>query len=259
MNQIRWIATLSMALLLVTPSSSAATLLVLSDGTTMEADAIEFAAPLVMVTLTDGRRIAFQMDEVNLEASGYAPESVPSDESKPVDSRSLLAAIALPGPDPTFVIENDDVAHIDPGAIESSTDVRPGLGTATDLKMAMIGVRHSRSASGVVVIGRVRNMESVSVEGLILDVRIIGENGRSIASGTTAVAGLLGPGAEGAFRLEFATEDEVKAAFAEVREGVRMGAGSPPPTAGGGPPKLDSPGKNSNPEPPKPEKTERKG
>jgi len=222
-HQARWAALISAALLLVTPSGGAATL-VLIDGTTIEATVIRLVSLQVFVTLPDGRMVAYQADEVELEASGLLPDLQPDGEEHPPGPVSPFASVVAATSEPTFVIENDDVAHVDPLVVEQLP-----FGAATDLKVAAIGVRHIPSPTGAVVIGRVRNMETVQVRELILDISLIGVSGRPVAQGSTTVVRPLEPG-----QYEVGNAEEIQLTETS-RDGERgLGRGSsdafhPPP------------------------------
>jgi hypothetical protein len=204
---------------LLTPAGGSAATLVFSDGSTIEVKTLELAGASVFVTLPNGARMAYEVADVNLVASGLVTADDSTGDKKADDDRgrSTLTDGISTGPEPTFVIDDDDVDHI----FEPEPDAE--LPPPADLNVRIERVNHSFDGTNVTVLGSLQNFEKAALEKIQLRFTASGddEETKPITS-IHLLDRTLQPNEKARFNFTFQAEGQITKVAAELHAAKKV-------------------------------------
>ncbi len=176
---------------------------------------------LVYVTLADGRMLAYDPEEVDLEASGLTPKVA---AEKPEKAPATIATLGgqrldeqsgkktgdLPGA--VITITDADVVHVAPGESPS-----PAGNTSEAPILVVSRVRKQRSGNLLKITGLVTNSGADTVGAIRISASAFDKEGKGCGQRTAGVSRQLEPGQNAEFTVEMA----VKKGFADLKVEAR--------------------------------------
>jgi hypothetical protein len=188
-------------------------LLVLSDGSSLAVDTMTLRGGRVEVRLPGSEQpIAYAVADVDLEASGLAPEQALTafeTPQKQVRGGFEAAIAAPPGDTETLTISDQDVAHVrrpQPGEEEEGDATAPAKTTAL-----MVSNLQRRVTPGgpLTVTGTVTNSGDVAVTAIAITADAQDKGGESLGRGTTGISSTLNAGEAAEFSINIPVNDTV--------------------------------------------------
>ncbi len=193
---------LFLALAASLPASAGSTrALVLRNGSTLTVSGAEVRGGMVLVTFPDGRMQAYQVDDVDLGASGLVPRKKPAREVKTTARPQL--SLAQRATAARYQITDADVKHVEEPA---AAPAGAGKGEKKKAPVASLQVSNLRQRidngvvhlSGTLVNSGAKPVSTITVTAVALD-----GNGKPSGRGQTVVARKIDPQGSAPFTLSF--------------------------------------------------------
>lgn len=231
----------SLGLILLIAGAAAAVDVTMRDGTVITAESYRLTGSYILLTLTDGRQVAYDVADVNLEALRAAEaaaadpaegEAGATQASGSLSGGRALKDAATVGEDESSAptITDRDVRHVrgsgvvgDGEEAEAATDAEGGVpeGFEQGGGVVLNGIRVNPAGEGRwVVEGEVINRTPTPVQNVRVQLEAANPAGGEPWRGEVAVTNMLGPDESGVFSHSFSAEKPADRAFPAVRASV---------------------------------------
>jgi len=188
---------------------------VLKDGTSIEATSVALVHGQVQLKLANGRFLAFDAEDVNLEASGLTPTAPPAKASE----QPKAAANSTGGMDGRFgkaiarstegkdklQITDQDVKHVRPETADEEVEKKEEPRVHLDVS----GLNHVLKNGILTVTGTVANTGTEEVSAISITAEAEDLENKAVAQGTTGISSTLKAGESKPFAIAMAVQGAV--------------------------------------------------
>ncbi len=203
------VLTLVVALTIVFFASTAMAenLLVLTDGSTISVAEMTVRGSRVEVLLPGSDQpVAYTIGDIDLEASGLAPEQAPttfSSAQKFLRGGFEAAIAAPPGEEEVVTITDQDVGHVRKPTPDEEDEAEDDTTPPAEVTSLLVSnLQRQTSPSGVLTVtGTVTNSGTVSVTAIAITGDAQDGNGASLGRGTTGISLTLAAGEAAEFSI----------------------------------------------------------
>jgi hypothetical protein len=231
---------LNVALILLIAGAAAAVDVTMRDGTVITAESYRLTGSYIMLTLADGRQVAYDVADVDLdalraaEAAAAAPDEGAADAAQPVGvlsgGRTLKDAATVGEDESTSPkITDQDVRHVRGSGVgdgeegEAAEDSEGGVpeGFEQGGGVVLNSVRVSPAGEGQwLVEGEVINRTPTPVQNVRVQLEAASAGGGEPWRGEVPVTNMLGPDESGVFSHTFSAEQPANQTTPNVRASV---------------------------------------
>jgi len=191
--------------------------LVMKDGSTMDTVSMEIVKGHVQVRLPNGRFMAFDKTDIDLEASGLLPTmEEPRQNPEGIsgsDGRFGRALAPRDGGEPSLKITDQDVKHVKPLEKSPDAEEEEAEDETTLLSVEIRDVQRSLRKGILTLAGTIVNTGYEDVEAVSILAEALDADNKTIGHGSTGIASTL----KGGESQSFAIAMSVPGVVADVR------------------------------------------